>query len=72
MNDEFEMKDLDEAKRIGGMNIMRRRKKSELFLSKSSQLKKMVERIRIQDAKTANTPLGYHMKLSVKQYSQTK
>lgn len=32
----------------------------------------MVERIRIQDAKTANTPLGYHMKLSVKQYSQTK
>lgn len=36
LNDEFEMKDLDEAKIIGGMNIMRSRKKSELFLSKSS------------------------------------
>jgi hypothetical protein len=33
LNDEFEMKDLGNAKRIPGMDIMRDRSKSKLFLS---------------------------------------
>lgn len=43
LNAEFEMKDLGEAIRILGMNITRNFKRSELFLSKSSYLKKVGE-----------------------------
>lgn len=44
---EFEMKDLGEVKRIIEMNIIRNRKRSELFLSQNSYLKKMVEKFRM-------------------------
>lgn len=66
LNGEFEMKDIGEAKRIVYMYIMRSHKKSELFIYQSSDLKKVVERFRMQDAKTINTHLDHHTKLSIK------
>lgn len=42
LNEEFEIKDLGEVKRIIKMDIMRNCKSSEMFLSQSSFLSKMV------------------------------
>lgn len=61
LNEEFEIKDLGEIKRIIKMDIMRNCKSSEMFLSQSSFLSKMVEHFRILDAKTINTSLGHHV-----------
>ncbi|WJX45133.1 hypothetical protein P8452_32036 [Trifolium repens] len=72
LNDEFEMKDLGNAKRILGMNILRDRSKGELFLSQHDYLKKVVERFRMSDSKVVNTPLGHHWKLSIKQCPQSE
>jgi len=66
LNDEFEMKDLGNAKRILGMDIMRDRNKGELFLSQQGYLRKVVERFRMKDSKVVGTPLGHHTKLSIK------
>ncbi|CAJ2678716.1 unnamed protein product [Trifolium pratense] len=51
LNGEFEMKDLGNAKRILGMDILRDRSKGELFLSQHDYLKKVVERFRMTDSK---------------------
>ncbi|CAJ2636069.1 unnamed protein product [Trifolium pratense] len=72
LNGEFEMKDLGNAKRILGMDILRDRSKGELFLSQHDYLKKVVERFRMTDSKVVNTPLGHHSKLSIKQCPQSE
>lgn len=46
LDGKFEMKYLGKAKRIMGTNIMRSFKKSELFLSQYSYLKKVIEQFR--------------------------
>ncbi|CAJ2642413.1 unnamed protein product [Trifolium pratense] len=51
LNGEFEMKDLGNAKRILGMDILRDRSKGELFLSQHDYLNKVVERFRMTDSK---------------------
>lgn len=61
LNEEFEIKDLGEVKRIIKMDIMRNCKSSKMFLSQSSFLSKMVEQFRILDAKTINTSFGHHL-----------
>ncbi|KAK2447548.1 secreted RxLR effector protein [Trifolium repens] len=72
LNGEFEMKDLGNAKKILGMDIVRDRSKGVLFLSQHDYLKKVVERFRMSDSKVVNTPLGHHSKLSVKQCPQSE
>ncbi|CAJ2668093.1 unnamed protein product [Trifolium pratense] len=72
LNGEFEMKDLGNAKRILGMDILRDRSKGELFLSQHDYLKKVVERFRMTDSKIVNTPLSHHSKLSIKQCPQSE
>ncbi|CAJ2646442.1 unnamed protein product [Trifolium pratense] len=72
LNGEFEMKDLGNAKRILGMDILRDRSKGELFLSQHDYLKKVVERFRMTDSKVVNTPLGHHSNLSIKQCPQSE
>jgi hypothetical protein len=57
------MKDLRNAKRILGMDIVRDRSKGELFLSQHDEVKKVVERFRMSNSKVVNTPLGHHSKL---------
>ena len=44
LNGEFEMKDLDTAKKILGMEIQRDRKAGKLFLSQKGYLEKVLER----------------------------
>ncbi|WJX42094.1 hypothetical protein P8452_29365 [Trifolium repens] len=72
LNGEFEMKDLGNAKKILGMDIVRDRSKGVLFLSQHDYLKKVVERFRMSDSKVVNTPLGHHSKLSIKQCPQSE
>ncbi|MCH88004.1 retrotransposon protein, partial [Trifolium medium] len=72
LNDEFEMKDLSNAKKILSMDIMRDRSKGELFLSQQGYLRKVVEQFRMTDSKVVNTPLGHHSKLSIKQCPQSE
>jgi len=66
LNDEFEMKDLGNGKRILGMDIMRDRNKGEMFLSQQGYLRKVVERFKMKDSKVVGTPLGHTTKLSIK------
>ncbi|CAM8877994.1 unnamed protein product [Rhodiola kirilowii] len=68
----FEMKDLDSAKRILGMQIKRRRKNNQLFLSQSDYLAKVVEKFEMEKAKLVLTPVAGHFKLSKDQEPQTK
>lgn len=70
LNGKFEMKDFDEVKRIMGMVILRNRRKSELFISLSSYLKKWVKWFIMQDAKTLNILLDHYTKLLVKKCTQ--
>jgi len=67
LNDEFEMKDLGNAKRILGRVIIRDRNKGEFFLSQQGYLRKVVEGFRMKDSEVVGTPFGHHTKLSIKQ-----
>ncbi|KAH9662167.1 hypothetical protein KPL70_024758 [Citrus sinensis] len=64
LNAEFEMKDLGNAKRILGMDIIRNRSAGTLFLSQEKYIKKVLERFEMQDCKPVQTPLGPQFKLS--------
>lgn len=71
LNGEFEIKDLGLIKRVFGIDVIRNRDKSELFLSKTSYLKKVVEYFRMSNSKGWHS-LGYHTKLSIKQCTQSE
>lgn len=45
------------------MDIIRNRKMSELFLSQSNYLKKVIRCFKMLDAKDVNTTLGHNTKL---------
>jgi len=64
LSNEFEMKDLGDAKKILGIEIHHDRRASKLCLSKKGYLKKVLERFRILEAKPISTPLAMHFKLS--------
>ncbi|KAL5850870.1 hypothetical protein ACOSQ4_008883 [Xanthoceras sorbifolium] len=65
LSQEFEMKDLGEAKKILGMEISRDRKLGQLCLTQKQYLRKVLQRFGINDkSKPVNTPLAPHMKLS--------
>lgn len=51
LNGEFEIKDLDLIKRVFGIDVIKNRDKSELYLSKTSYLKKVVEYFRMSNSK---------------------
>ncbi|KAH9659867.1 hypothetical protein KPL70_024018 [Citrus sinensis] len=61
---EFEMKDIGNAKRILGMDIIRDRSAGTLFLSQEKYIKKVLERFEMQDCKPVQTPLSPQFKLS--------
>ena len=65
LNQEFEMKDLGEAKMILGMEITRDRKRGKLCLSQRQYLKKVLQRFGMtEQSKPVSTPLAPHFKLS--------
>ena len=64
LNQSFEMKDLGEAKRILGMDIMRNREKGTLWLSQADYVEKVLKRFNMINVKPAATPIAQHFKLS--------
>ena len=64
LSNTFEMKDLGAARCILSMDIIRDRKNGSLRLSQSVYLKKVVDNFRMSAAKSTETPIGAHFKLS--------
>ncbi|KAG8480197.1 hypothetical protein CXB51_024909 [Gossypium anomalum] len=64
LNEEFEMKDLGPAKKILGMEILRDRKVSKLYLSQKGYIEKLLCRFNMRSAKPVSTPLAAHFRLS--------
>ncbi|KAG8491252.1 hypothetical protein CXB51_014428 [Gossypium anomalum] len=65
LSEEFEMKDLGPAKKILGMEILRDRKTSKLYLSQKGYIEKVLCRFNMQSAKPVSTPLVAHFRLSL-------
>ncbi|KAG8497798.1 hypothetical protein CXB51_007413 [Gossypium anomalum] len=64
LREEFKMKDLGPAKKILGMEILRDRKASKLYLSQKGYIEKVLCRFNMQRAKPVSTPLAAHFRLS--------
>ncbi|KAG8482658.1 hypothetical protein CXB51_023976 [Gossypium anomalum] len=64
LSEEFEMKDLGPAKKIHGMEILRDRKTSKLYLSQKGYIEKLLCRFNMRSAKPVSTPLAAHFRLS--------
>ncbi|KAG8491200.1 hypothetical protein CXB51_014356 [Gossypium anomalum] len=64
LSEEFEMKDLGPAKKIFGMEILRDRKTSKLYLSQKGYIEKVLCRFNMQSAKPISTLLAAHFRLS--------
>ncbi|KAL4011721.1 hypothetical protein IC575_028783 [Cucumis melo] len=65
LSNEFEMKDLDELKRILGMDVKRDRKKGLLTISQQSYVIKLLEKYNMSGRKAVSTPLASHFRLSL-------
>nr|GEX26319.1 retrovirus-related Pol polyprotein from transposon TNT 1-94 [Tanacetum cinerariifolium] len=63
---EFDMKDLGEAKKILGMEIIRDRSRKILRVSQSGYISKILNNFIIDNGKSVQMPLGGHFKLSLK------
>jgi hypothetical protein len=71
LSEEFDMKDLDAAKKILGMEIHRDRDAKKLRLSQAGYVKKVLERFSMENAKSISTPLANHFRLSTSQCPKT-
>ncbi|GJU56974.1 retrovirus-related pol polyprotein from transposon TNT 1-94 [Tanacetum coccineum] len=65
---EFDMKELGEAKKILGMEIVRDQSRKILRVSQSGYVSKILNNFRIDNGKSVKMPLGGHFKLSLKDY----
>ena len=73
LSKEFEMKDLGEAKKILGMEIVRDRQRGTLCLTQKQYLKKVLQRFGMSEkTKPVSTPLAPHFKLSASQCPKTE
>ena len=68
----FDMKDLGNAKRILGMEILRNRKADKLWLSQERYIERMLERFNMKNSKPVSTPLAGDFKLSKRLYPSTE
>nr|GEU44787.1 putative retrotransposon [Tanacetum cinerariifolium] len=66
---EFGMKELGEAKKILGMEIVRDRSRKIMTTSQSGYVSKILNNFRIDNRKSVQMPLGGHFKLLLKDYS---
>ncbi|XP_073117613.1 uncharacterized protein [Elaeis guineensis] len=69
---EFEMKDLDPARKILGMEIFRDRAWRVLHLSQRGYIQKVLERFGMKGAKPVELPLADHFRLSKTMAPQTE
>jgi len=65
------MKDFGAAKKIVGMRITRNKKNCKLTLSQGDYIKKVLERLKMQDEKPISTPFDSHFKLTKEMYPKT-
>lgn len=72
LSNEFDMKDLGEAKKILGMEIHRDRQIGKLYLSQKKYIAKVLDRFSMNDSKSVSTPLASHFKLSEDQCPKTE
>ncbi|GJV95963.1 retrotransposon protein, putative, ty1-copia subclass [Tanacetum coccineum] len=63
---EFDMKELGEAKKILGMEMVRDRSRKILRVSQSRYVSKILNNFKIDNGKSVKMPLGGHFKLSLK------
>ena len=68
----FHMKDLGNARRILGMNIMRNRERRQIWLNQSDYISRVVQRFQMHNSKETGTPPTQHFRLSVLQRSRSK
>ena len=59
----FDMKDLGEAKKILGVELIRDRRNGTLILSQQNYIRKVLERFEMGKAKSVQTPLPTHFRL---------
>ncbi|KAG8479822.1 hypothetical protein CXB51_029312 [Gossypium anomalum] len=73
LNEEFEMKDLGEAKKILGMEISRDRQRGKLCLNQKQYLKKVLQCFGVnENTKHVSTPLASHLKLNAQLSPKTE
>ncbi|GKE11755.1 retrotransposon protein, putative, ty1-copia subclass, partial [Tanacetum coccineum] len=65
---EFDMKELGEAKKILGMEIVKDRSCKIIRVSQSGYVSNILNNFRINNGKSVQMPLGGHFKLSLKDY----
>ncbi|KAH9782240.1 hypothetical protein KPL71_008811 [Citrus sinensis] len=70
LSSEFDMKDLEAARKILGMEIIRDRRRKLMFLTQQSYVKKVLLRFGMHESKSVQTPLANHFKLSAAQCPQ--
>nr|GEV22460.1 hypothetical protein [Tanacetum cinerariifolium] len=66
---EFDMKELWEAKKILGMEIVKDRSHKIMKVSQSGYVSKILNNFRIDNGKSVKMPLGEHFQLSLKDFS---
>ena len=71
LSNEFDMKDLEAARKILGMEIIRDRRRKLMFLTQQSYVKKVLLRFGMHESKSVQTPLANHFKLCAAQCPQT-
>ncbi|KAG8503054.1 hypothetical protein CXB51_000810 [Gossypium anomalum] len=73
LNEEFEMKDLGEAKKILGMEISRDRQRGKLCLNQKQYLKNVLQCFGVnENTKHVSTPLASHLKLNAQLSPKTE
>ena len=71
LKEKFEMKDLGNARRILGMDILRNRSKRELKLVQADYISKIIKKFQMQGTKSVSIPLAAHFKLSKEKMPKT-
>lgn len=72
LSSEFEMKDMGDVKRVLGIDIIGDRNQGTIFMTQQRYLEKVLSRYGMSSAKSVNTPLGGHLKLSSSQSPETE
>ena len=72
LSKQFVMKDLEVAKPILGVRIIRDKANGTLKLSQAEYVKKILNRFNMNETELVNTPLGSHFRLSKEQSPKTK
>ena len=71
LSSEFDIKDLEHARKILGMNIRRNMKEGTMFLLQENYVKKIVKTFGMSVCKSVMTPLASHFKLYNMQCAKT-